>query len=513
MLLLSAVLLAALTVPAAAASQQAGAQGPVRIDVSPRLFATMCALYAAGFDSDASTAGMDPALVKLRTGLLELQGPAVDALRVYYRNHALGSPGATLSRYVTFALVAGPPPNFAITMSREEVPPDVLALDGFSAVLANFYRQEQIGRLWNEVQPYYQSQLLRLREPLSRIVLLETAYLRELVPDEGPRSFTLYAEPLVGERTNFRNIRDAYVVVADPEVNSFDEIRHAFLHFLLDPLPFRYSKELTADAGFLQFAARAPRLPEPFRDDFTAFFTECFVRAVELRLQNLPPAQLARAVNTDEADGFVLERPLMQGLAKFEAAKPSMTYYFPDLVSSIDVAKETTRLQTVTFAPASQSQHVSADDIPSASLPPGLSPQLTALLDDGERSIATRDATAAAAAFERVLQKVPWQPRALYGLAVASVLEGNAVKARQLFQQVVAAASAERLAARPDPVALAWSHVYLGRMNDLEGSRDTALAEYRAALAVTNAPEAARAAAQSGVARSYRPAAKKPSPG
>jgi hypothetical protein len=45
--------------------------------------------------------------------------------------------------------------------------------------------------------------------------------------------------------------------------------------------------------------------------------------------------------------------------------------------------------------------------------------------------------------------------------------------------------------------------VYLGRINDLEGERDLALAEYRAALAVTGAPEAAYVAAQRGVEQKY----------
>jgi Tetratricopeptide repeat len=513
MLLLSVAVITAAAVSARAASPQPNLSGPVRIQASPQLFATMCALYAAGFDSDASTAGVDPDLVRLRTHMLELHGPAATALRAYYRSHALADPSATMSPYVTFALVAGPPPKFALALSRESLPPDVLELDGFSAVLADFYQEAQIGRLWNQFQPSYQRQLLRLREPLSRVVLTETAYLRELVPP-GPRTFTVYAEPLVDARTNFRNVGDRYAVVVNPDVDSFDEIRHAFLHFLLDPLPIRYGKELAADAGLLQIAARAPRLPEQFRDHFTAFFTECLVRAVELRLRHLPPAQLAGEVDSAEADGYVLERPLMGALAKFEVASPSMTYYFPDLARSIDVAAETRRLQTVSFAPASHLQQSSSVEAAPLLPSPGLSPDLAALLADGERSIAAQDAPAATAAFQRVLEKAPGQQRALYGLAVASVLEGKATRARQLFEQVIAASSSPgATAARPDPVALAWSHVYLGRMHDLEGSRDAALAEYRAALAVPNAPEAARVAAQRGIAQGYRPAAGKPSPG
>jgi hypothetical protein len=67
--------------------------------------------------------------------------------------------------------------------------------------------------------------------------------------------------------------------------------------------------------------------------------------------------------------------------------------------------------------------------------------------------------------------------------------------------------------AATDPLALAWSHIYLGRMNDLDGNREQAVEEYRAALAVDGAPEAARAAAQRGIAEAYQPAGPAPAPG
>ena len=107
----------------------------------------------------------------------------------------------------------------------------------------------------------------------------------------------------------------------------------------------------------------------------------------------------------------------------------------------------------------------------------------------------------------RVLEQAPNQPRAVYGLAVASILQGDGAHARELFEQVVGATSGTTSGAKgaTDPLALAWSHIYLGRMNDLDGNREQALAEYRAALAVDGAPEAARAAAQRGIAEAYQP--------
>jgi len=413
----------------------------------------------------------------------------------------LADPGQTMSQYITFALAVGPAPNFEYTMRHEDLPPDVLGLEGFNRVLADFYREAQIEERWKEFEPAYERTAQLYRDPMAKLVFVETGYLRQVLR-ASRRTFRIYVEPLVGGRTNFRNVGDQYAVVLSPEIDATDEVRHAFLHFLLDPLPIRYADAVAADAPLEKLAERAPRLPDEFRGDVSAFFTECLVRAVELRLQKMPAVQMTNAVATADAQGYVLVRPLVAGLAKFEASEPPMSSYFPELVKSIDVASESKRIQALTFTSGT------AEDAEPARVSEGngaLSRDVGAALAAGERSIAEQDAKSAEAAFERVLERVPGQPSALYGLAVASVLEGNGSRAQDLFEQVVAAASNESASRRPDAVALAWSHVYLGRIHDLEGDRDQALSEYRAALAVADAPEAARVAAQRGLSQGHQP--------
>ena len=84
-------------------------------------------------------------------------GTGVEALRKYYNEHALADSGATFSRFVSFALAAGPPPKFDFELRRDELPPDALALEGFNEVLANFYREAQIDQLWQFYQPDYEA--------------------------------------------------------------------------------------------------------------------------------------------------------------------------------------------------------------------------------------------------------------------------------------------------------------------------------------------------------------------
>jgi hypothetical protein len=50
---------------------------------------------------------------------------------------------------------------------------------------------------------------------------------------------------------------------------------------------------------------------------------------------------------------------------------------------------------------------------------------------------------------------------------------------------------------------LAWSHIYLGRMMDLDCKRDEAMNQYKAALAVRDGQQDTRLAAERGVKAAY----------
>jgi Flp pilus assembly protein TadD len=173
------------------------------------------------------------------------------------------------------------------------------------------------------------------------------------------------------------------------------------------------------------------------------------------------------------------------------------------------VAAETRRLRGVKFAETESA----ADTASAAESVHEAVPKVAASADpvevdlaEGQRQISARNGAAAAASFERVLSSHPNELRATYGLAVSSALLGQPERARELFAKVIAASqdSAPGADTPPDPSNLSWSHIYLGRMYDVEGQRDQAVAEYRAALAVTGAPESARAAAQRGVETGYQ---------
>jgi len=475
-------------------SMPASSRGIVSVDVSEPLFATMCALYAAGFDKDAT---MTPAREKLAARLRALDGPAALELRRFYEDHALVDPGETLSRFISYALVVGPAPKFEIAVRQEEIPPDALALEGFGEVLSKFYAEADLEDAWQAYEPSYQNAASALAPSVSHLTLQAFGYLRYLPSSQNPRSFTIYVEPLIGGKTNFHTIANRYSFIFDPNRDlPEEEIRHALLHFVLDPLPYQYNDTVRGYSSLLNFAARAPRLPEEFRADFPSFLTECLVMASDLRMRHLSPSDMEAQLAGDDANGLTLVRPLVQELVKFEQDKPPMNLYFPDLISGIDLAAEKRREAALNFAPSEEQNPAST----SAANAPANDPDLA----EGERQIAMGHGDEAAAAFQRVLARKPDSARALYGLAIASLMQNRADLAEQLFLQVIAAGTnAAPGPARPDPDSLSWSHVYLGRLYDVAGNRDLAVAEYRAALAVDGAPNSARAAAQKGIDQSY----------
>ena len=55
-----------------------------------------------------------------------------------------------------------------------------------------------------------------------------------------------------------------------------------------------------------------------------------------------------------------------------------------------------------------------------------------------------------------------------------------------------------------DPHVQAWSHIYLGRILDIQEERDSAVAEYKAALAVSDLPADAKTAAENGLQQPYQ---------
>jgi tetratricopeptide (TPR) repeat protein len=489
--------------PQAKLRMQNAPQSSISVDGSEAMFTTMCALLAAGFESNVSAANWSPYRAQMREKLQHQEGPAVEALRQYYRQHELRDAGTMLSRYLWFGLVSGPAPKFQPTLRRDELPPEVLALEGFGDILSAYYEEQNIRQLWRQVQPVYTREIEQMHDAISQIVFNSTGYLRQILDPSDPRTFFIVVEPLVGRITNVRNFGDHYAIVLSGSRDiPTDVVRHAFLHFLLDPLPLMYRHVVAAKRPVFEKAALAPRLEPDLKDDFESYFAECTVRAVELKLKKMSPGERDAAMDRADSDGYVLVRPIFTALRKFEESEPAMRLFFPEMVRAIDLNAEVKRVATLKFAeatPASQDVALTAEESARrrSAQPTTVpnDPEAIASLTEGEKKIAERNPRAAEVAFQKVLARYPDQIRAWYGLGMVALIDHDAPRAKQVFGRLTVGEHA----ATQDPMVMAWSHIYLARIYDDEGQADLAKSEYHAALLVQGSPDQAKQAAQRGL--------------
>jgi tetratricopeptide (TPR) repeat protein len=122
------------------------------------------------------------------------------------------------------------------------------------------------------------------------------------------------------------------------------------------------------------------------------------------------------------------------------------------------------------------------------------------LLNIAEQKLATGDREGAQKLANQVLQHNHGgdQPgHAVFILARIATLAGNMEEARVSFEQAVQTVHDSRI--------LAWSHIYLGRIFDIQQNRDAAVGHYRAALAAGDPAADTKAAAERGLLGPYQP--------
>jgi tetratricopeptide (TPR) repeat protein len=118
------------------------------------------------------------------------------------------------------------------------------------------------------------------------------------------------------------------------------------------------------------------------------------------------------------------------------------------------------------------------------------------LLDQGDNQFFQGKYLDAKASYKSVLDGVnPKSERAIYGMAVVYANTRKPDLAEEYFQKALETAHDLRITT--------WSHIYLGRLDDIAGKRDAALAQYHAALVTAAAYPMALRAAQSGMEAPY----------
>jgi tetratricopeptide (TPR) repeat protein len=460
----------------------------------------MAAINAVGYDAELSSTANSPVRKFVRDALASRKIECLDDLKHFFAQHRRRDWNAELNQYISYALSVEGPPDFRYRVSEAEIPPDAATLGGFNLVLQKFVREAGIEELWRRAQPAFEQAIEQYHGPVSRALLEASGYLRNPTSGYLGRRFQIYIDLLgAPNQIQSRSYKDDYFVVVTPSAElQTDSIRHAYLHYLLDPLALKYSESLMRKKGLADYAQGAPALEDSYKEDYILMATECLIKAVESRLA--PSPQRAALVDQALKEGFVMTPAFAEGLAVFEKQPVAMRLYFLDLVEAIDLQKEEKRLDHVQFVNTRAVHMVKG---PAPPEPPPLAGAEKSLAEAQELSAKggapKADLEKARELFRRSLQQTSnstLHAKAYYGLARIAALEKDPESAEKMFERV--------LELTPDAETKAWTYVYLGRLAenkaDPEERRDAAK-RYQAALAVEAAPEAVRKAASDGLER------------
>lgn len=420
---------------------------------------------------------------------------ARDVICQFWKDHEPPAGLNDVSQYVSLALELNRPPDFSSKLPPADMPPDAAYVLGVVPLLRKYYQAAGIHALWQKHEGDYNSLVQRLHDPTAGLIKQTDIFLKLPFSTYPGQRFGVYLEPLLSPgQVEARNYGNNYDVVFAPGKDGkipIEAIRHTYLHFVLDPLAASHGTSLKRLEPILLDIRFAP-LAKSFKQDIALMVNECLIRAIEARISIPKSDERARLayVQRSMQQGFVLTRYFFDALANFEKSASGLKTVYGDMLHDLDLGRERKHAREITFA-----EHADPEVISPARV------VLQAnLLNEAEQKLASGDKDGAQKIAQEVLQHNHGgdEPgRAVFLLAQIATLDGKMEEARFDFQQAVQAAR--------DPRTLAWSHIYLGRIYDLEENRQAALEHYRAALAAGDPAADTRAAAEKGIASPYQP--------
>src|SRR5437870_9468817 len=247
-----------------------------QLDASQSLFTVMAAINAAGYSADLSSPTNHPLRAAVRAELAKRNIPSMAGIKDFFDRHRQKNDTLELSQYISFALSCTGPPAFAFTQRDVEIPPDVSGMKELSGLLAAFYKEADIEGLWRASQRFIEPELAKYHEPVTDAVLAVNAYLRQPTSGFKGRRFQIFIElQAAPNQIQTRSYGNEYTIVVtpSPDTRVFD-LRHAYLHYLLDPLATRNLEVLNRKKSLVDHAVRAQGLSDSFKEDFLLQATE-----------------------------------------------------------------------------------------------------------------------------------------------------------------------------------------------------------------------------------------------
>jgi hypothetical protein len=493
---------------------------------SEPVFLMASALNACGYD-----AGLDesaPVRKRVREEMNQALARSEDARKardkmcLYIAQHRMTGTEKDVAQYISLALYLTPPPELETSVELAEMPPDSTQVVELVPLLKDFVSAVDLHGTWLSVHHIYDEEATRLHDSLYKTIYDTNLYLKMPFDSYSGRRFVVVLEPMLSPATtNARIYGTDYVVVVSPQNDQIrmNDVRHTYLHYVIEPLLFARANAIDRMQPILKEVREAP-LDFRFRSDTVPLTIECLIKAIEARTvdtgvpvykipagverSDLPKYEHERQVYQQKVDavrqsmvrhdmtqGFVLTQYFYEQLLTFEKDPASLRDSIGEMVYSMDVDQQVHRARQLEF-----------DKQADADVLERTKPRKLEGLDLAESRLAAGDiGTASALARQSLtvhsdtLATLADNARANFILARAAILTGHPGEALNRFQTT--------LATTKEPRLLAWSHIYLGRMLDLDCKRDQAVSEYKLALESRDGQQDTRLAAERGVKAAY----------
>jgi predicted negative regulator of RcsB-dependent stress response len=445
-----------------------------------------------------------------------------DKVCLYIAQHRLTGSQRDISQYISLALYLSPPPALETTVELTEMPPDSTQVVEIVPLLRDFAQAVDLHGIWLALHHTYDEETDRLHDSLSKMIVATNLYLKMPATTYEGRRFVVVIEPQLSPKlVNARIYGTDYVVVVSPvnDTIPMNDVRHTYLHYIIEPLLYSRSNAIDRMQPVLKEVHEAP-LEFRYRSNTVALVVECLIKAIEARTMDtgIPdykmPAGVQRsdlpryeherqltlqkmeavrqaAVQHDMAQGFVLTQYFFDQLIQFEKDPASLRDTIGEMVYGMDIQQQVHRARQTEFDKEADS------DVLTRSKPRVLTglDLAESKLQQGDYATASAMARTALADRSDTLDSVAQEARANFILARVAIASGHPDVAVDDFQKTIATSK--------DPRLLAWSHIYLGRILDLDCKRDQAVSEYHAALAVRDGQQDTRIAAERGTKTAY----------
>jgi tetratricopeptide (TPR) repeat protein len=445
-----------------------------------------------------------------------------DKLCLYIAQHRMTGSELDVSQYISLALYLTPPPELESATDLTLMPPDSTQVIEILPLLRDFVAAVDLHGIWLATHHTYDTIADQLHNPLSEMIVATNLYLKMPASTYDGRRFIVIVEPMLSPKAiNARVYGLDYVVVVSPADGKIrlTDVRHIYLHYVIEPLLYARATAVDRMQPVLKEVRDAP-LEFRLRSDSLPLSIECLIKAIEARTMDtgIPefkiPPNLTRSeelryekqrleveqkredvrqatVAHDLTQGFVLTTYFYKQLVEFEKDAVSLKDSIGEMVYSMDVDYE------VHFARNIEFDKEADGDVLRRSKPRKLEG-----LDLAEAKLAAGDLATASAMARQALTAHSGAPdsaavssRAEFILARTALLTGHPDEAIDGFQKTLAASQDARL--------ISWSHIYLGRMLDLDCKRDQAVTEYQAALKTRDGQQDTRLAAERGIKTAF----------